>query len=105
MWWRWRWRWLVAAAGVLVMTGAPEAHRNRLLAARSDVEWQRCLFQGVCCERLTEAVLKWQGTGLIRGVRGRLSVLDRPGLEPRSCACYAEVKQADDRLLADRTAL
>lgn len=59
---------------------------------------------GVCRERLIEAVLKWQGTGLIRGARGRLSVLDRPGLEQRSCACDAGVKQAYDRLLADRTA-
>ena len=94
----------MAAAGVLVMTGAPEAHCYRLLAARPDAEWQRCLPQGVCREHLTEAVLKWQGRGLIRGVRGRLSVLDRPRLEQRSCACDAEVKQADDRWLADRTA-
>ena len=60
---------------------------------------------GVRREGVTEAALKLQGTGLIRYARGRISVLDRPGLEQRTCECYAVVKKEYDRLLPDRTAL
>jgi CRP-like cAMP-binding protein len=38
-------------------------------------------------------------TGLIRYSRGRITVLDRVGLEARSCECYAVVKNEYDRLL------
>ena len=37
--------------------------------------------------------------GLIRYARGHISVLDRIGLEKRSCECYAVVKKEYDRLL------
>ena len=40
-----------------------------------------------------------QKDGLIRYERGRISVLDRPGLERRACECYAVVKTEYDRLL------
>ncbi len=60
---------------------------------------------GVRREGVTEAALKLQGTGLIRYARGRIAVLDRPGLEQRSCECYAVVKKEYDRLLPDCTAL
>ena len=59
---------------------------------------------GVRREGVTEAALKLQGTGLIRYARGRISVLDRPGLEQRTCECYAVVKREYDRLLPDKTA-
>jgi hypothetical protein len=36
---------------------------------------------------------------LISYARGRIQVLDRPGLERRSCECYAVVKKEYDRLL------
>ena len=48
---------------------------------------------------VTEAALKLQDGGLIRYVRGRITVLDRSGLEKRTCECYAVVKKEYDRLL------
>ncbi len=60
---------------------------------------------GVRREGVTEAALKLQTAGLIRYVRGRISVLDRPKLELRTCECYHVVKQEYDRLLPASTAL
>jgi CRP-like cAMP-binding protein len=54
---------------------------------------------GVRREGVTEAALKLQKAGLIQYSRGRILVLDRPGLELRSCECYAVVKKEYDRLL------
>jgi CRP-like cAMP-binding protein len=54
---------------------------------------------GVRREGVTEAALKLQAAGLIRYARGQISVLDRPGLELRTCECYAVVKKEYDRLL------
>jgi CRP-like cAMP-binding protein len=48
---------------------------------------------------VTEAALSLQRDGLIRYTRGRISVLDRAGLEKRTCECYTVVKQEYDRLL------
>jgi CRP-like cAMP-binding protein len=59
---------------------------------------------GVRREGVTEAALELQKLGLIRYARGRITVLDRPGLEQRTCECYAVVKKEYDRLLPDRTA-
>ena len=54
---------------------------------------------GVRREGVTEAALKLQEAGLIRYARGRITALDRAGLEARSCECYAVVKKEYDRLL------
>ena len=54
---------------------------------------------GVRREGVTEAALKLQKAGLIRYARGHITALDRPGLEARSCECYAVVKKEYDRLL------
>jgi CRP-like cAMP-binding protein len=54
---------------------------------------------GVRREGVTEAALKLQNAGLIRYARGRITVLDRDGLEKRSCECYAVVKTEYERLL------
>jgi CRP-like cAMP-binding protein len=54
---------------------------------------------GVRREGVTEAALKLQAAGLIRYARGRVTVIDRPGLELRTCECYAVVKKEYDRLL------
>jgi CRP-like cAMP-binding protein len=54
---------------------------------------------GVRREGVTEGALKLQKAGLIRYSRGRITVLDRPGLERRTCECYAVVKKEYDRLL------
>ena len=56
---------------------------------------------GVRREGVTEAAGKLQRDGLIRYTRGRIEVLDRPGLEKAVCECYAVVKKEDDRLLVD----
>jgi CRP-like cAMP-binding protein len=54
---------------------------------------------GVRREGVNEAAFKLQDAGLIGHTRGRITVLDRPGLEKRSCECYAVVKREYDRLL------
>jgi CRP-like cAMP-binding protein len=54
---------------------------------------------GVRREGVTEAAGKLQDAGLISYKRGRITVLDRPGLEVRSCECYQVVKTEFDRLL------
>lgn len=54
---------------------------------------------GVRREGVTEGALKLQEAGLIRYTRGRITVLNRPGLEKRTCECYAVVKKEYDRLL------
>ena len=54
---------------------------------------------GVRREGVTEGAGKLQKAGLIRYARGHITVLDRPGLEQRSCECYAVVKKEYDRLL------
>ena len=54
---------------------------------------------GVRREGVTEAAGKLQDAGLIRYRRGSITVLDRPGLEARSCECYQVVKTEFDRLL------
>ena len=59
---------------------------------------------GVRREGVTEAALKLQKSGLIRYSRGRITVLDRPCLEERSCECYGVVKKEYDRLLPDQPA-
>ncbi|HTD72972.1 MAG TPA: Crp/Fnr family transcriptional regulator [Steroidobacteraceae bacterium] len=47
----------------------------------------------------TEGALKLQTAGLIDYAQGRIRVLDRAGLEKRTCECYAVVKKEYDRLL------
>ncbi len=59
---------------------------------------------GVRREGVTEAATRLQQSGLIRYSRGRILVLDRAGLEKRTCECYAVVKREYDRLLPHRTA-
>jgi CRP-like cAMP-binding protein len=59
---------------------------------------------GVRREGVTESAGKLQSAGLIHYSRGRITVLDRPGLEARACECYGVVKRECDRLLPDTTA-
>jgi CRP-like cAMP-binding protein len=54
---------------------------------------------GVRREGVTEAAQKLQAAGLIRYARGHISVLDRAGLEARTCECYNVVRREYTRLL------
>ena len=58
---------------------------------------------GVRREGVTEAAGKLQAQGLIRYSRGRIEVLDRPGLEAQACECYQVVKNEYERLLPPKT--
>jgi CRP-like cAMP-binding protein len=59
---------------------------------------------GVRREGVTEAAGKLQDAGIIKYVRGRITVLDRAQLEARVCECYGVVKTEMDRLLPDTIA-
>lgn len=56
---------------------------------------------GVRRESVTEAARNLQNDGYIRYRRGHIGVVDRAGLETRSCECYAVVKKELKRLLSD----
>ena len=60
---------------------------------------------GVRREGVTEGALKLQKAGLIQYSRGRIIVLNRQGLEERTCECYAVVKKEYDRLLPENVIL
>ena len=55
---------------------------------------------GVRREGVTQAAGRLQEQGLISYVRGRITILDRSGLEATVCECYQVVKDEYDRLLA-----
>lgn len=54
---------------------------------------------GVRREGVTQAAGRLQKAGLITSRRGHIEVLDRDGVEARSCECYRVVKGEYDRLL------
>jgi CRP-like cAMP-binding protein len=60
---------------------------------------------GVRREGVTDAAGKLQHSGLIKYSRGKILVLDRPGLEQRACECYQVVKSEFDRLLPSMHAI
>ena len=59
---------------------------------------------GVRREAISEAAGTLRQLGLITATRGRISLLDRPGLQARACECYLVVKRETHRLLPDREA-
>jgi CRP-like cAMP-binding protein len=56
---------------------------------------------GVRRESITETAVILQREGLISYRRGHITVLDRAGLEDRTCECYDVVKKEFHRLLSD----
>ncbi|MGP1614539.1 MAG: Crp/Fnr family transcriptional regulator, partial [Pollutimonas bauzanensis] len=56
---------------------------------------------GVRREGVTEAAGNLQKADLIKYRRGHITVLDRAGLEARTCECYAVVRKEYDRLLPE----
>lgn len=62
---------------------------------------QECMagMLGVRRESVTLAAARLQQSGLIRYARGRITVLDRPGLKARSCDCYDTLRGEFTRLL------
>ena len=59
---------------------------------------------GVRREAVSEATVHLRDMGLIASRRGRIILLDRPGLQARACECYLVVKRETNRLLPDRPA-
>ena len=60
---------------------------------------------GVRREGVTAAAGKLHRAGLIDCGRAHITVLNRAGLEKRTCECYQVVQKEYDRLLPDRTAI
>jgi CRP-like cAMP-binding protein len=54
---------------------------------------------GVRREGVSEAAMRLQKQGLIQYSRGRIQVLDRKGMQARTCECYGVIKTEYDRLL------
>jgi CRP-like cAMP-binding protein len=80
-------RWLLLSLDRLPGT---EMHMTRTLVAH---------MLGVTGAVATEGARALQDAGLIEYKAGHILVLDRIGLEKRSCECYGVVKQEYDRLL------
>jgi CRP-like cAMP-binding protein len=59
---------------------------------------------GVRREGVTLAAQKLAGRGLIKNIRGTITVLDRPALENAVCECYKVVNTEYDRLLGQAKA-
>lgn len=59
---------------------------------------------GVPREGATAGALELHNAGLIDYANGQIRVLDRQGLENRTCECYAVVRKEYDRLLPNKQA-
>ena len=77
-------------------------HLDRQVGDELEITQERmAVLLGVRRETVTESALKLQRAGLIRYGRGHIEVLDRAGLEQRSCECHAVVRLAYAGLGAD----
>ena len=98
------------AALTLACNGVHPAERRcarTLLQTRDRVGADRFLLTqeflammlGVRRARVSAAAGLLRKAGLIRYARGRMTILDRSGLESASCECYGVIKREFDRLL------
>ncbi len=71
---------------------------------RDDAGTDRQHVRRAARRRNRRRALKLQAAGCIRYSRGRITVLDRPALEQRTCECYEFVKKEYERLLPNRVA-
>ena len=60
---------------------------------------------GVTVAQVMKLADELQALGLLTHKGGQIRVLDRAGLEKKSCECYGVVKAETDRLLPQRDAL
>jgi CRP-like cAMP-binding protein len=60
---------------------------------------------GLSAAKVTQAASVLQKAGLIHYDAGQITVLDRAGVEARSCECYGVVKTESDRLLPQAAAI
>ncbi len=74
-------RWLLTMSDYAGPLGLPMDHKS--IAA----------MLGIRRAGITEAAGKLQAAGVIRYRRGRIDVLDKPGLAKKSCECYGFIKR------------
>jgi CRP-like cAMP-binding protein len=74
-------------------------HLDRQEGSEMQVTQERIAsLLGVRREGVTGGALKLQKAGLIHYRRGHIAIIDRSGLEARSCECYGVVRRVYDRL-------
>jgi len=74
-------------------------HLDRQEGADMQITQERIAsLLGVRREGVTGGALKLQKAGLIHYHRGHISIIDRSGLEARSCECYSVVRRAYEHL-------
>jgi CRP-like cAMP-binding protein len=78
-----------------ILMSIDRLHEDRLVITQELI----ATLLGVRRETITTTAGRLQKDGLIKSSRGRIEVLDRPGLELRVCECYDKVKQEYIRLL------
>jgi CRP-like cAMP-binding protein len=78
-----------------------------LLSAHDDVDGDSfpltqdymAMMLGVTRPSVSSAASALQKAGLVKYIRGRMTIVDRPGLEVASCECYRIIKTEIDRLV------
>lgn len=83
-----------------LLTRSDRLGSNEVMATQESV----AQLLGVRREGVTESAIKLQQAGYIRYARGHVTILNREGLEHRSCECYAVLKREYNRLLPEKEA-
>jgi DNA-binding transcriptional MocR family regulator len=72
-----------------LLTCLDRTHSNELQLTQEFL----AMMLGVQRTTVTQVAGMLQASGLIRSQRGRVEILDRAGLERRSCECYPVVRR------------